>query len=147
MSRCQHCKKLTHSEHLKVYFKEEDFEKIQELTSLEKWTPKYLYPKDELHKSLPEEYGMLKCGDIYIHFIMSKSDRIEWISVKDRLPKPLIDSIYSQSVIAMNIEDGHIFVATFVENENSWYDDSDRDLICGYIDPITHWMELPELPK
>ena len=28
MSRCQHCEKLTHSEHLDVYYSNEDFDKI-----------------------------------------------------------------------------------------------------------------------
>lgn len=70
MSRCQHCKKLTHSEHLYVTYKSEDFEKVHELISLVDWIPKYMYEKNELEKSSPYEYGKLKCGDIYIHFVM-----------------------------------------------------------------------------
>lgn len=69
MSRCQHCKKLTHSEDLYVFFKREDLEKIYELLRLINWTPKYMYDKEDLENSSPNEYGKLKCGDIYIHFV------------------------------------------------------------------------------
>lgn len=34
MTRCQHCKKLTHSEDLTVYYKSEDYGKVFELTRL-----------------------------------------------------------------------------------------------------------------
>lgn len=71
MTRCQHCQKLTHSEDLIVYFKREDYEKVEELQRLINWTPKYLYDNLEKTKSPPEEYGKLKCGDIYIHFFVS----------------------------------------------------------------------------
>jgi hypothetical protein len=66
MTKCQHCKKLTHSEHLNVYYHPKDQEKIHELTQMENWTPKYMYqnPSDN-----PLEYGKLKVGDIVIHFI------------------------------------------------------------------------------
>jgi hypothetical protein len=72
MSRCQHCKKLTHSEDLYVYFSTEDFEKVVELQELSNWTPKYLYANSKTNLndlSLIHEYGKLKCGDIYIHFV------------------------------------------------------------------------------
>ena len=74
MTRCQHCKKLTHSEDLNVYFKKEDVDKVFELEELEKWTPKYLYSQSELSNSPLEEFGKLKCGDIYIHFVVSYND-------------------------------------------------------------------------
>jgi hypothetical protein len=72
MGRCQYCKKLTHSEHLYVRYKIEDFEKVHELMSLSDWTPKYMYSAYELENSSSREYGKLKCGDIYIHFVMSE---------------------------------------------------------------------------
>ncbi len=66
MTRCQHCDKLTHSEDLEVYFDIKDIDKVFELQSLEKWTPVYMYT---YKPTQPNEYGKLKCGDIYIHFI------------------------------------------------------------------------------
>lgn len=72
MTRCQHCKKLTHSQDLYVFYKQEDFEKVYELIGLSNWTLKYMYDLNELEKSSPSEYGKLKCGDIYIHFVMQE---------------------------------------------------------------------------
>ncbi len=69
MSRCQHCKKLTHSEDLYVKYKVEDFEKVYELVGISGWTHKFMYDDKELRNSCAEEYGKLKCGDIYIHFL------------------------------------------------------------------------------
>lgn len=69
MSRCQHCKKLTHSEDLYVTYKKEDFEKVMELRHLENWTAKFMYSPHEKSSCPAGEYGKLKCGDIYIHFI------------------------------------------------------------------------------
>lgn len=67
MARCQHCNKLTHSEHVIVYYDIRDYEKISELTLLTNWTSAYMYPKDDsYHHST--EFGRLKCGDIYVHF-------------------------------------------------------------------------------
>ena len=63
MARCQYCKKLTHSEKLKVYFELKDMDKVQELFELSDFTPAYMYD----HIS-PEEMGKLKCGDILLHF-------------------------------------------------------------------------------
>ena len=65
MARCQHCNKLTHSEHLNVYFNVEDMDKIHEVMSLQDWTPAYMYSQS---LPSPEEIGKLKCGDIWIHF-------------------------------------------------------------------------------
>lgn len=67
MARCQHCNKLTHSEHLYVEYDIADMDKIKELTSLVGWTPGYQYYDDAMVGAA--EYGKLLCGDIYIHFI------------------------------------------------------------------------------
>ncbi len=77
MSRCQHCKKLTHSEDLYVTFKTVDFDKVHELIDLLNWTPKYMYDKHELEESSCCEFGKLKCGDIYIHFVSSQPKKME----------------------------------------------------------------------
>ena len=74
MTRCQHCNKLTHSEDLDVYYAIEDQEKIHELIDLSNWTCKYMYNKNDKRMNNPNEYGKLKCGDIYIHFIAKKKD-------------------------------------------------------------------------
>lgn len=66
MTRCQHCDKLTHSEHVNVYYNHNDCEKIFELSKLLNWTHKYMYCDDGTPR---EEYGKLKCGDIILHFI------------------------------------------------------------------------------
>jgi len=67
MTRCKHCKKLTHSEHLYVVFQKEDIDKVYEFMSLENWTPAYQYTDN-----LPKKYGMLKIVDIYIHFLFQE---------------------------------------------------------------------------
>ena len=79
MTRCQHCDRLTHSEHLYVYFDHKDLDKVFELQSLECWTPGYMYD----NRSSPSEMGKLKCGDIYIHFVVSyKNDENKGIHEK-----------------------------------------------------------------
>jgi hypothetical protein len=70
MTRCQHCKKLTHSEDLYVKFDIKDMDKIYELHSLQHWTPSFQY---YFHDN-PLEIGKIKCGDIYIHFISEKKE-------------------------------------------------------------------------
>jgi hypothetical protein len=65
MTRCQHCNKLAHSEHLVVEYDPGDHEKVFELSYLKDWKPVYLYTNPDVS---PQEYGKLKCGDIWIHF-------------------------------------------------------------------------------
>lgn len=72
MTRCQHCKKLTHPEDLYVTYKIEDQEKVSELSGLSDWTPKFMYSHYDLENASSAEYGKLKCGDIYIHFLAKK---------------------------------------------------------------------------
>lgn len=69
MGRCQHCQKLTHSEHVNVYFHKEELQKIQELQYLDTWATPYQYACTE-----PHEIGKLKCGDIIIHFLVSENE-------------------------------------------------------------------------
>ncbi len=77
MSRCQHCKKLTHSEDLNVYYHPKDQEKVYELTSMRDWTSKFAYAQYDDRLNDPNEYGKLKVGDIYIHFIAIKESQ-DW---------------------------------------------------------------------
>lgn len=74
MSRCPHCKKLTHSEHLDVYYDIKDQDKIKEFVKLEEWTPKYIYGPSDQGINNPYEYGKLKISDIVIHFIVKSND-------------------------------------------------------------------------
>ena len=67
MTRCQHCKKLTHSEDFYVHYDLKDQDKIVELTNMPEWIPKYMY--STISYENPHEYGKLKIGDIYIHFV------------------------------------------------------------------------------
>jgi hypothetical protein len=67
MARCQHCNKLTHSEHLDVYFEIDDYQKVQELFALQNWLSAWQY-----HSDRANEIGRLKCGDIVIHFLENK---------------------------------------------------------------------------
>ncbi len=74
MARCQYCKKLTHSEDVNVYFDISDIEKIQELQSLEKWSPAYMQMNSPPRTLL----GTLKCGDIYVNFhFMEKKNEMD----------------------------------------------------------------------
>ena len=60
----------------------------------------------------------------------------EWVSVKDRLPNGSKEYL---------VTDGEFYVVGYfsihtlwnVDDFDSWFDEKD----------ITHWMELPELPK
>jgi len=70
---------------------------------------------------------------------------MNWISVKDRLPEDEKGCIYSKGVLAVDIEDGIIFFATYVKKFNSWHDYHEAPK--GKIDPITHWMPLPKPPE
>ncbi len=70
---------------------------------------------------------------------------MEWVSVKDRLPNEERGSIYSRLVLAVDINDGCIFCATYVQSALAWHDYYKAPH--GKIDPITHWMEAPPLPK
>lgn len=65
MSRCQYCKKLTHSVDMYVKFNVKDMDFIYELRRSIDWTACFMYTAE----AKPKEIGMLKHGDIYIHFL------------------------------------------------------------------------------
>jgi hypothetical protein len=77
MGRCQYCDKLTHSEDVNVYFKQDGFDKIFELSRLKEWLPRYAYSN---HETPSNEYGKLKCGDIILHFIKLEEEDEKKIS-------------------------------------------------------------------
>jgi hypothetical protein len=69
MNRCNCCKQIIQCHHLAVQVVPQDCDKLLGLVSLQEWEYKYQYGD----KSTPvEEYGRLKCGDCYIHFIIRK---------------------------------------------------------------------------
>lgn len=71
MTRCHHCNKPTHSEHLDVEVNISDMEKVKELQCLESWQSAWSYQNDPLRAN---EYGKMKCGDIWIHFILKRKE-------------------------------------------------------------------------
>ena len=71
MSRCQHCKNLTHSENLYVYVNVKDYDKIEELMCDKDWKSNYMYLKHEN----PYEIGYLEKCDIKIRFIILPKER------------------------------------------------------------------------
>jgi hypothetical protein len=71
MTRCQHCAKLTHGEHLYVEYDSQDADKIIELATLKNWIAGYQYDNQ------PTEIGKLKCGDIWIHFLIKQAKKNE----------------------------------------------------------------------
>lgn len=60
---------------------------------------------------------------------------MEWINVKDKLP-PTKDNDVGISVLTYS-PDWHCKVAVYSPDAKCWHD----------ADDVTHWMELPELPK
>lgn len=61
---------------------------------------------------------------------------MDWISVKDRLPEPLVD------VLAFHVDEisGEREISIeWVNHEKEW--------IYHHLGPVTHWMPLPEPPK
>jgi hypothetical protein len=71
MSRCQHCNKLTHSEDLIVEYAPTDHDKVFELSTLLAWKSKWQYLDEN---APPNEFGKLRCGDIWIHFRIKKEN-------------------------------------------------------------------------
>lgn len=61
---------------------------------------------------------------------------MDWISVKDRLPDPLVD------VLALHVDEitgGPEIAIEWVDHEKEW--------IYQHPGPVTHWMPLPDPPK
>jgi hypothetical protein len=77
MSRCQHCNKLTHSEHLDVFYDPKDSDKLEELSMMKDWVSKWNYRQNNERVNNPYEYGKLKIGDIWIHFIAKNEKEME----------------------------------------------------------------------
>ena len=80
MTRCQHWDKLTDSEHVNIYYKFCDHDKIYELSQLSNWIPIFIYCTPDYPM---EEIWKLKCGDIFLHFI-TIPDKIKLISDLDK---------------------------------------------------------------
>ena len=66
----------------------------------------------------------------------------QWHNVADGLPpKPNEDSIFSDTVLITDGESVNVGFCSYVSK--SWYNSSNHNLIYK----ITHWSELPQLPK
>ena len=59
----------------------------------------------------------------------------KWISVEDRLPE-------KDRVVLAYIDGNRIYFGEFFEEENEWFL---RDH--GWLDYVTHWMDLPDVPS
>lgn len=62
----------------------------------------------------------------------------EWISVKDRLPKPMESVLVSTN----GAPTGCVSLAWIDPKTHKW-----ADAWADYLSGITHWMPLPEPPK
>lgn len=61
----------------------------------------------------------------------------EWISVKDRLPK-------NYQEVLIHTDYGITITAQFLSFRRVFVRDTAQEIKLG---AVTHWMELPELPK
>lgn len=88
-----------------------------------------------------------KCGNGYLIEYCENCDVLpmQWISVKDRLPEEPLSGIYSDTVLACDVEDGYPFLAVYVPKYNSWHEHDEAPE--GKISVITHWMPLPNPPQ
>jgi hypothetical protein len=75
---------------------------------------------------------------------------MEWISVKDRLPKKNIKVIVR---LKCRVDkDSKIIISSMMSNNKTYIYDKDKTLDDGFEDEnyswvVTHWMPLPEPPK
>jgi hypothetical protein len=71
---------------------------------------------------------------------------MEWISVKDRLPK----KGYYHQIVAVNMKRGtnQIFLVDYIDNEECFVHPNKDITVGGDWVPleITHWLEIPKLP-
>ena len=67
-----------------------------------------------------------------------KESKMEWISVKDRLPD--IDNEY---IVALDFLEVKSTTMNFMSMPSKWYTMSSIDVSKR----VTHWMPLPEPPK
>jgi len=59
----------------------------------------------------------------------------EWISVKDKLPKPSTEVlIFIYDILALG----------YMESDGEWWNDADEK---EHSESVTHWMPLPEPPE
>jgi len=66
---------------------------------------------------------------------------MEWISVKDRLPKEYTYClIYCPQSFPKNIR---VLSASFYEDDKTFHCDANEEIH----EDVTHWMPLPEPPK
>ena len=80
--------------------------------------------------------GQKTLGDIADYLISNGVTVQEWISVKDRLPEPkkLVLCIWK------DINGIHYGFSRY-QHDNVWYVSNEG------MPEVTHWMELPQLPK
>jgi hypothetical protein len=73
--------------------------------------------------------------------------KMEWISVKDRLPKKgdnIIVCLINDKPILCQVHDANII---FTDSRISFYYPTQEWVKDQYFGEITHWMPLPRTPK
>jgi len=66
---------------------------------------------------------------------------MNWISVKDKLPENLDEILFS---------DGRFVLMEYLlknKDQEFWFSSTDQYIMDQYIHGVTHWMELPKLPR
>ena len=67
---------------------------------------------------------------------------MNWISVKERLPKAGVEVLLYDAVFKTYYV-GFLDISNIVRSEMKWIVDSEMFRVCEF----THWMPLPEPPK
>lgn len=87
--------------------------------------------------------------------IIVSGEVMEWISVKDKLPEPVLDSVGNElGTIVIVCDNGLVDVAIYYKNtlwdkQNYWIvaATSCSDYGSDELLNVTHWMPLPEAPN
>ncbi len=66
---------------------------------------------------------------------------MNWISVKDRLPLESKDYLVVCTTVTVRP-----IIASWIANQEGWYDTTQPDDIYPLGGEVTHWAELPPLP-
>ena len=81
----------------------------------------------------------------------------EWISVKDRLPEQIEHTGYERNMeeytylasdLMLVVTDNEVTVARYITDEGeSYWQEMTLNSLGNIEQPVTHWMEIPDLPS
>ncbi len=79
-----------------VYFHSSNLDYIKDIRDEDIFEPVYLYPKNELRKCHPNEFGRIKTDSLYIHLIMGsiRQDDCPWCGCNDLTVRIIEDKSY-----------------------------------------------------